>query len=158
MGFKITDKDRGYKRVRATLTGARNKILTRVGLVGPKAEAQHAGSLGKTVAEVGAIHEFGLAEPRVPQRSFIRAYYERERAELAALIRSGTVKALKGVRSPAEAVNEVGRHAAKGMKDFILSGQVEPPLALSTVLKKGHDTPLVDSHQMVEAIDYTKAR
>ena len=47
------------------------KISIKVGILAPEASQKHSGS-GLTMAELGAIHEFGSADGKIPARSFLR--------------------------------------------------------------------------------------
>lgn len=155
MGFKITRKDRGMKAAKATLLAAHGKHVIKVGLVGAAARAAHP-KANMSIAELGAIHEFGLAEPRVPMRSFIRQYFDQNQTELQVELRHNGVMVLKGLRSPAAALGAVGRHASDGMRKFLLAGEVSPELAEATIRRKGHDTPLKDTGALAAALSWEK--
>lgn len=59
MAMKITDTDKGWKALRDRLKAAQGKPHVVVGVFGAKAAEPHVGS-DKTVAEIAAVHEFGL--------------------------------------------------------------------------------------------------
>lgn len=157
ISVRLEDKDRGLQKVMARLRDMHGKRLMRVGLVGEKASAQHQNA-GMSVAELGAVHEFGLAEPHIPQRSFVRAYIDKDTPEILALVRRESLLALKGMRTQAQALANVGNFVAKGMQDFIRSGSVKPELALSTTQRKGHSRPLEETGQLVDAITWVRDR
>lgn len=99
-------------------------------------------------AEVGAIHEFGLG---VPQRSFVRGYFDENEAAIAAAQDASLQRIMDGADPEAEA-ERLGLQLESGMKQRILS-RVPPPLAESTKRKRGEDAvPLVDTSQLLGAV------
>lgn len=103
---------------------------------------------GLTTADVGAVHEFGLG---VPQRSFVRGYFDDNQAEIEDL----QTVALQHILDGADPAAEAGRLGLKlegGMKERILA-RINPPLAESTKARRGESAvPLVDTSQMIGAI------
>jgi hypothetical protein len=101
-----------------------------------------------TTAEVGAIHEFGLG---VPQRSFVRGYFDEHANE----IQEAQDVALENILAGADPQTEAARLGLKlesGIKQRILA-RIDPPLAESTKRRRGEDAvPLVDTSQLLGAI------
>lgn len=109
--------------------------------------------------EIGVIHEFGSSDGRIPERSFIRATFAAKRAEYQALFRRFAEKGFKGPINWRQAFELVGMRVTADMKNRITSGDgIPPPLAPSTVARKGSDRPLVDTGQLVNAITYVVER
>jgi hypothetical protein len=106
---------------------------------------------GLTNAALGEIHEFGFG---VPQRSFIRAYFDENEAHISGLVEDAVIDALiedggKSLQLNAELVADqiVGE-----VKERIL-GRISPELAKSTRRKRGESAvPLVDSSQLLGSI------
>jgi len=108
---------------------------------------------GVSMAELAAFHEFGTIN--VPERSFMR----RTLADKAELIRETQVKLARAVVLKKMSLNNA--HEALGlvvsteMKKTITEGAgVPPPLAQSTIDRKGSDRPLVDTGRLVGAISH----
>lgn len=126
----------------------------RVGIVGPRARELEEGS-DLTLAELGRIHEYGSdVEPGapgyVPERSFIRSTLANRRADLAQLMKSECQAILMGKRTPETALEIVGAKVAAWIKLAVMSGDgIAPPLAESTIARKGSSRPLVDHGQLI---------
>lgn len=116
--------------------------------VGIHAEEGAADHDGLTTAEVGAIHEFGLG---VPQRSFIRGYFDEHQGEIEQLQAAALERVIAGADPRIEA-GRLGLLVEGGIKQRILS-RIDPPLAESTRKRRGDDAvPLVDTSQLLGAI------
>ena len=100
--------------------------------------AQH-DDAGMTVASLGAIHEFGLG---VPERSFIRAWYDNSKSEIEAIL--AAVHDEQGLQIAALQLEA-------SMKNWVNAG-VPPPNAPATVARKGSSLPLVDTGILRAAI------
>ena len=127
----------------------------RCGLVGDAAHEQHTDST-LTVAEIGTLHEMGNPSTDLPRRSFIAATVDDPavQAEFAAMEARLVAEVIAGRIDRNAALNELGSWMADKIKERITSGQIVPPLAPSTVAKKGHDIPLLDSEQLLAAIGH----
>jgi hypothetical protein len=101
-----------------------------------------------TIADVGAIHEFGLG---VPQRSFVRGYFDENAAAIEQAQDAALARILDGADPETEAAR-LGLQMEGGMKTRILA-RIAPPLAESTKRKRGEGAvPLVDTSQLIGAI------
>jgi len=101
-----------------------------------------------TNAELGAIHEFGLG---VPQRSFIRGYFDENAAEIEQAQDEALNNIVFGADPRAEA-ERLGLKLESGMKERILA-RIDPPLAESTKRRRGASAvPLVDTSQLLGAV------
>lgn len=152
-GPNVRDVDKGWKRVMATVEKlAKTQPTLAVGIVGTD---KHSGS-SLSVAEIGTIHEFGTK--RIPQRSFLRRTLDRNRvaynAALSGAVYISITDAAKqrpdvtlsnfkklGMRI----VGEIQREIARG---------IPPPLAESTIARKGSSKPLIDTGQLRRSITY----
>ena len=109
---------------------------------------------GMTVKELSIIHEFGSVSANIPERSFIRASMDKNRAEYRKMLAKGAPKILIGRASPTSLLESVGDQAAFHMRQFVRTPSNFKPLSPLTIAKKGHSRPLIDTSQMVNAIDY----
>ena len=125
-----------------------------VGVVGPgAAEIEDGSSL--TLAELATIQEFGSSvapgtRGHVPERSFIRSTIAARRGEIASLTASEMKAVLAGTRTVPQALDVIGAQVAAWIKSAVMSGAgIPPPLAPSTIARKGSSRPLVDHGQMI---------
>lgn len=104
------------------------------------------------LATYARVHEFGNAE--VPARSYLRAPFEAKADQIDKLLRAADAAYWAGVK-----LDPIGKKVAAGVaklaKDRILHGEVAPPIKPSTARAKGHDTPLLESGRLVNAIEAT---
>jgi len=141
-------KDRGAARMVANVA-RRTKKTVSVGVIGQGASART--QEGTTVAEVAAWAEFGTDS--IPARSFIRGYVDENEALLRDKLRGAGVRVAKGDWSLEQALGLVGLFAVTGIRNRI-DEHIPPPLAASTVARKGHDKPLVDTRQLYVSITH----
>ena len=178
---KISDRDRGYKKLllsaRAAAKGAGVSVgihalegaqnhepeVTRdpsgrprmAGKFISEAKAKEIESRPKTllpvtVADVAAFNEFGLG---VPERSFIRAWFDGATEENRAALQHGMIMALKGEKTIEQVLELIGLRFVGKMQQRISNG-ISPANAPSTIKQKGSSKPLVDTGQMRQAITY----
>ncbi len=121
-------------------------LTVKVGMLA-KAQELHEGS-ELTVADVGTIHEFGLG---VPQRSFIRGWYDENQAENTRIVSILQKQVLRGEVTQQVALARFGLKCVGDIQRRIVDG-IPPALAPSTIAKKGSSTPLVDTGQLKASI------
>lgn len=144
----VVVRDLGAQRVVTTVTDKTPRVVD-VGIVGDT--AGKATQDGMTVGALAEIHEFGLG---VPQRSFLRAWADADRAKIdktwSALLR----KVLAGDLTTDQALEQFGLWAQGQAQAFIADGRVRPPLDQRTIDAKGSSTPLIDTGQLRSSITY----
>ena len=112
-------------------------------------------TLGASVVEIGAIHEFGAGN--VPERSFIRDTVDTYRAKylkyMGASFRREVMDIAKSKSTPAESITlkRLGLMVEGDMKKRIAQG-INPPLKPETIRKKKSSTPLIDTGQLRASI------
>lgn len=141
--------DRGANALLARAKRLSQGVEVRIGML-DKAQAEHKGTPGLTVAEVGTFHEFGLG---VPQRSFIRGWYDESVEENKRTMAVLQKQVLRGQVSEEQALARFGAKCVGDIQKRIVDG-IEPPLAESTVKRKGSSTPLVDTGQLKASITF----
>lgn len=147
MSVVIQDRDNGFRQL---LVNVRKfgRFTVRVGV----SDAPHEGSPGMSIADVGTIHEYGLG---VPRRSFLRGWVDENERGIVAWLRSAVLRAILG---GADAADAFGRHAVAGIRARIRR-HIPPALEDATVKRKGgNDTPLVDTEQLIDGIEYEVRR
>ncbi len=112
------------------------------------------GESGLTVAEVGAIHEFGLG---APQRSFLRAFVDENRSKLKDMLAASAREVAKGNITSDQALERFGLAVQGMVRERIVRG-IDPELAESTKDRKleltggPKNTPLILWGQLLSSI------
>ena len=170
--MSVIDRDLGWSALKETLRSMRGgDSYAKIGLLGEKAAAVEHQAEEKTTAEVmtnvvlAAIHEFGTEH--VPERSFIRSTFDKNREEYLGIMRKLVSAIYDGKTSAQHVLNIIGMKMKWDMKNAILEGSgIPPPLAPSTIKKKQKKgrwrktpakdapRPLVDTGRLVAAIDH----
>lgn len=105
---------------------------------------------GKSVAMIAAINEYGAPSRGQPARPFFRRMIRSKQGEwpaaIAALLQANDYDAVK-------TLDLAGAAIAGQLRQSIVD-LVSPPLAPSTVEKKGFDKPLVDTAHMLKSVDH----
>ncbi|HEY6056218.1 MAG TPA: hypothetical protein VIU86_19970 [Gaiellaceae bacterium] len=102
-----------------------------------------------TVADIATFNEFGTAT--IPQRSFIRAWFDENQAFIAETLRSQMKLVIAGKLTPEKAGARIALACEGSMKQRISRG-IPPPNAPSTIERKGSSKPLIDTGQLRNAI------
>ena len=108
---------------------------------------------GPSLAVVAAVQEFGSADGRIPERSFLRVPLRASQEELSKVVSNQARLVFRGELSAAQLMGQLGARAASVSQTAIDEG-IGPPNAPSTVERKGSDTPLIDSGALRQAITY----
>jgi hypothetical protein len=146
---KVKVEDKGWDRIRSLAAkGGLGGKAASVGIQGDAAMGDHD---GMTNAELGAIHEFGTTDGRIPPRSFIGSTFDanvkKYEDELARIAGAG----LEGAKIEGELL-VLGEEFRADIYAAVKSG-IPPPLAESTVERRGGDsTPLWDTGRLMDSI------
>jgi hypothetical protein len=147
--IKIIDK--GYKALMSVFTGVRKTTIT-VGVHAADGKEPHAGGqFGETVADIANIHEFGA--PGIPQRSFLRAWFDENQAKTKEATKRMAQSVLKGKRTRKQAVNILAQSFVGQIQRRIAVG-IPPPNSPLTIKLKGSSKPLIDTGQLRTSITY----
>ena len=151
---KVIDRDRGWKKFRARGEALANGPGVTVGIHANKGATPHKGK-GKderplTILEVGYVNEFGLG---VPERSFIRAWFDAAKPENVALAQRMLRRILKGQISLETALEQMGASFVGAIQKRIALG-VPPPNAPATIAAKGSSKPLIATGQMRQSVTF----
>ena len=105
---------------------------------------------GKSVAMIAAINEYGAPSRGQPPRPFFRNMIALHSAEwptaIAGLLRSNDLDA-------GRALDAAGHGIAGQLKQSIVD-LTRPPLAASTIRRKGFDKPLIQTGHMLNSVDH----
>jgi hypothetical protein len=117
-------------------------------------------SSGLTVAEVGGFHEFGVSafqlpsgavHPGIPQRSFIRAWFDESQAFIAETLQSQMALVVAGKLTAEKAGERIALAFEGSVKQRIARG-IPPPNAPATIEAKRSSKPLIDTGQLRNAV------
>ena len=109
------------------------------------------GDVGGDILSRGIYNEFGTKN--IPERSFIRAGYDTEKKNIINDAEKLTRKVVAMEIKPSTAANLLGDATKGRIQEFAIDLR-DPPNAQSTIDAKGSSNPLVDTGQMIGAIDY----
>lgn len=147
MPVKVSD--RGLTDLRKRLAKLLKGYTLTVGVHGPEGETPAAGGGGATLLEVAILNEYGLG---VPERSFIREWYDANRGKnQERLLKVGKVILAGGY----DIETGLGRLGAlfQGEIQSRISAGIPPPNAASTIArKKKSSTPLINTGQLRSSI------
>lgn len=147
--MRIVDKDHGARAMQRRLHAARGMLIS-VGMVGERAARVHPNAAeGETVGELAMQHELGLG---VPRRSWLAAWVDGNRKRIDEDLADLAISIAEGEGTPRELAQAQAQAWADAMRQRVLEGGVTPPISPSTAKKKGHDTPLVETHAIASAI------
>lgn len=105
---------------------------------------------GKPVAMIAAINEYGAPSRGQPARPFFRRMINAKQGEWAAAI-AGVLQA--NGNDVERSLNIAGAAIAGQLRQSIVD-LVDPPLAPSTIARKGFDKPLIDTSHMLKSVDH----
>jgi hypothetical protein len=137
----VEDEDMGYLDLLAAL--GLGDIALHVGVFQES---------GQDNVDKAAWNEFGTADGRVPERSFLRSTVDRYEQKYAGLIEFGTEFVVLGQASWDTVFGQIGIVARNDVRATIID--MTPRNAPSTIARKGRDEPLVDSGDMAASITY----
>jgi hypothetical protein len=142
---KVTDRDRGFRQLTQKIGAAKPSALT-IGV--HDSEGGASTPSGKTVAEIAAFHEYGEGPP---ERSFIRAWVDASEEQIASDLKKMGEAIARGKLTPTMALERLGLLYVGQVQQRIAAG-IAPPLAQSTIDRKGSSTPLVHTGQLRSSI------
>lgn len=106
-----------------------------------------------TVLAVAVHMEFGTIT--VPERSYIRSSYDDNFQDMLSFTRDLVGRIYDGGMTVERALDLIGLKMINNAKKKIRS-KIPPPLAQSTIAKKGSDIPLIDTGQLLNAITFKR--
>lgn len=166
--FQLKVTDRGAQKLVRQASQFRGRVALLVGVQGAKAAVKHGEKpkrknpetvepektdepQGPTVAEIAEAHEFGLG---VPERSWLRSWFDEHQNEIKEDIRKVTRGVLMGKISREQALKLLGVKYQGQIQKRISDGKITPPLSDYTKDKKGSSVPLIDTGQLRSAISW----
>lgn len=147
--MSIKDTDKGYRDLTRRVFGMQSEQVIRVGIFADDGSKQYED--GQTVADIANVHEFGLGH--VPQRSFIRAYFDGNEVKLKENVVKLLESVVAGKRTKEQVLEILGARIVGEIQQRISKG-ISPPLKKQTIDRKGSSKPLIDTGQLRASITY----
>jgi hypothetical protein len=146
----LIDRDLGWRELfrKITLGG---EAYAKVGIQQDEKRKQEDGKAPVDMVQLGAIHEFGAPKAGIPERSFIRAWHDSNRARITQLQDRLGRQYINGKITMREMIAKLGAFGQGGIRKFIRDLKA-PPLKQATIKAKGSANPLIDSAQMLGSI------
>ncbi len=151
MATTVVDRDKGFAKM---LRQAGIKADLRVGVLH---DEPHKEGGGKTVAEIGEIHELIGVGPERTLRPWLRPVVDGRKGFIQARVRRVAEAVLKGKVNPTEGMNLLGFEIVRLIQGRIRAG-IAPALKESTIARKTNkagqtkNIPLIFTAQFIGAI------
>jgi hypothetical protein len=141
-------------RIRASVKKL-DRAYVKVGVLGSKGgDQKHDAESGFTMIELAAVHEFGTSDGRVPERAWIRLSFQTSEKELSAFIAPLAAAVVQDKMDIMRALGLVGQWGVAEVRRTVTQSDIPPPLADSTIARKGSDRPLLDTGRMLQSVQY----
>lgn len=108
---------------------------------------------GAPIAVIAAVHEFGSADGKIPERSFLRVPLRQNMDDFKKVYRALIPKVVRGEMTMFQLMSTLGARAAAASQNAIQEG-IAPRNADSTVARKGSSKPLIDEGILAGSITY----
>lgn len=105
-----------------------------------------------SVAAIGAIHEYGTE--LIPERSWLRRTLVNTRKEISSRMTNVARSVMRGDTPLHDGLDALGAETVRDIRHTIIDTMIPPPLAPATVYRKGHDHPLIETEQLVDAVSH----
>jgi hypothetical protein len=153
----FTDKDKGWRKFVDDMKKNSGETSVFAGFLRSSGEYKpKAGQTVKTpisMAQLGAIHEFGAPNAKIPERSYMRSSMAEVNKQLTRMIKKFATAVSLGRMDKKQALGRVGEFLVTTFKSKIQEG-VPPPNKATTVAKKGSAHTLIDTGQMRDTLDW----
>jgi hypothetical protein len=108
---------------------------------------------GAPIAVIAAVQEFGSADGRIPERSFLRVPLRQNVDAFKKQWRALIPKVVRGELTMHQMMSQIGAKAASVSQEAIEEG-IAPGNAESTKKRKGSSKPLIDTGALRQSITY----
>jgi hypothetical protein len=156
VNFSVREIDHGFDKLKHVLKAMRDQgAYVKAGVIGSKGAEVHGSIAGQTITntDLAAIHEFGAPSVGIPERSFIRSTFEANKQDYISKLRLVVKNVYHGRGTIEAGLKLIGLKIENDIKATVRSGEgVPPPLAQSTIDRKGSSRPLVDTGQMINSV------
>ena len=158
----VTDTDKGYAELRRVLGKIRaERPYVVAGIRGQAGAQTYQDEAGKgdaiSLVEVGAVHEFGSRDGRIPERSYMRSTFDARRDDYERGLRKALKHVVAGETDIDTELGRLGLVVAGDIQETIAT-LTDPPLAEYTIKKKGSSKPLIETGRLKQSIDHEVRR
>lgn len=147
---EVVVKDKGYRMMALRQTLLRGWKLS-VGVHGQ--EGNRGDEDEPDNVQLAVWHEFGTSDGHVPERSFLRSAFDKNRGKYERMLPVVTRRAMNGRITPKQALETMGERMVADIVNGINRG-IPPPNAPSTIERKGRSKPLINTGQLKGSITY----
>jgi len=150
----IKDIDRGWKNIGRNLSAYSKKTIY-VGL--PREKPGPTTDEGYSMAEIGALHEFGSLDGHVPERKWLRSAVDHFRSAITERYVKLWERIMRGNYVDVdEGFNRIGMFGVSRIREYIrkVGPGIWRPLSAFTIARKLSDRPLINTGQLMQSITY----
>ncbi|MDE8755675.1 hypothetical protein PZA22_14420 [Pectobacterium polaris] len=141
--MRLNTETRGGNKIAQKLKQIQDRVMAkRRVLVGLPAGSGNYED-GAPIAVIGAVQEFGSADGRVPERSFLRVPIRQNQDNIKKAFRALTGAVTRGEITAFQMLDQIGARAAGFCQEAIEAG-IQPANADSTIKAKDSSTPLIN--------------
>lgn len=105
------------------------------------------------VTLVAMVQEFGSEKRNIPERPFIRGAFDANYTDLQAFKEAEFLQVMQGKQTADTGIRRIGEWMVNKTKAYI-KAIIPPPNAPTTIARKHSTTPLIDTGQMINSIQY----
>lgn len=167
----VRQTDHGWEELKRNLRDLQHgRSYVKIGVFGGAGGGVQKPGEPPDVVTLARIHEFGAPRANIPQRSFIRAPFDNNRAKYIQIFKVLLRQVYEGKREMADALKIVGLQAVADVNAYVRQGSNLAPLHPYTVRRKMKKTPwpkpgepegpvraprpLIDTGRMLGAVTY----
>lgn len=107
-----------------------------------------------TIAEIGAIHEYGAPGANIPERPFLNPALREGVMQMERLSKVLLFEVQNGEITKQAALERLGELGVRLVQQKIRNGAFVP-LKASTIARKGSSKPLIDTGQMMQSVTFS---
>ena len=151
----VTDTDKGYAELRRVLGKIRaERPYVVAGIRGQAGAQTYDSGDGKAISlvEVGAVHELGSRDGRIPERSFMRSTFDARRDDYERGFKRSLGRVVDGTADIDTELGRLGLVVAGDIQETIAT-LTDPPLAQVTIDRKGSSKPLIAEGRLKASVD-----
>lgn len=151
MSEHVVDRDLGWDAILARIKRDSGNAHVKVGIQQDSVRDPEDGKPAADMVQIAAFQEFGTKN--IPERSFIRGWYDSAVPKIQRLIQRLVIQYIDGKITMEVLLAKLGVFAQGAMRKY-LRDLKEPPNAPSTIRAKGSSNPLIDTGQLLAFIHY----
>ncbi len=143
----VVDRDLGFNRIVTNIRQLDGRTVN-AGIL----RDAGTGKNGVPIVEYATYNEYGTS--RIPSRPFVRIASDENRDAWLGIAGKGVGRIIDGTGNVDGCCDAVGQRMRDDIKKVIGDKSKLAPNALSTIRRKGHDKPLIDTGLMKSKVNY----